>query len=360
MSDDKTEEPTQKKIRDAREKGQVGQSQDFNKLIIAGVVLQILISMTDYGVDQLKSNVEAMILRLDIPFQLALKEVVKQSTETYLSLLVLTLAPAVLMRLVSTWSQFGLLLAPKALMPNLSKLNPVNAAKNMFSKQKFMDLLLNIFKAGLVVLALVLVLKPALALLFLIPQSDLQHLIIVVSTILGQLHIKTLGLLFIIAGADFLLKKHFHKKGLMMSKEDVKQEHKQSQGDPHVKGQRKQLARQIANDPGKPKQGGKKADAVVVNPTHFAVQLYYRPGETPLPLILHHAQDDAAKDIIQEAHKQGIPVIRCIWLARRLCTYEIGSYIPKESLKAVAEIYHLLNDLEEVVAGEVIPMDTLH
>lgn len=355
MSDDKTEEPTQKKLQDAREKGQVGQSQDFNKLIIAAVVLQVLISMTEYGVDQLSSSIEATLLRIDMPFQLALKEVFKQSYHAYFGLLALTLAPAVLMRLLATWSQFGLLIAPKALIPNLSKLNPVNAAKNMFSKQKFMDLLLNIFKAGLVVLALLLVVKPSLALLFLIPHSDLQHLVTVVSHILGELHVKTLGLLFIVAGADFLLKKHFHKKGLMMSKEDVKQEFKQSQGDPHVKGQRKQLARQIANDPGKAKQPKKKPDAVVVNPTHFAVELYYRPGETPLPVILNHAQDDDAKSIIHSAHQQRIPVIRCIWLARRLCTYDVGSYIPRETLQAVAEIYHLLRELD--VAGDVINLD---
>ena len=124
MSDDKTEEPTAKKMDDAREKGQVGQSQDFNKMVIAAVVLQILLGMTDYAMDQLKSNVNNTITRLDLPFALALKETFKQASETFLALLAITLGPAVLMRLLATWSQFGLLLAPKALMPNLSKLNP--------------------------------------------------------------------------------------------------------------------------------------------------------------------------------------------------------------------------------------------
>lgn len=360
MSDDKTEQPTDKKLQDAREKGQVGQSQDFNKLIIAAVVLQVLLGMVDFGLDQLKSNIGNMLIRIDMPFHIAIKEIFRQSSAVYLTLIAITIGPAVLMRLIATWSQFGLLLAPKALVPNLAKLNPFNAAKQMFSKQKMMDLLLNILKATIVVIALILVVKPALALLFLIPQTDIRQLVPVIAEILQALQQKTLAMLFIIAGADFVLKKHFHKKGLMMSKEEIKQEYKQSQGDPHVKGQRKQLAKQIANDPGKGNQNSKKPDAVVVNPTHYAVALHYQPGETPLPMVLYHGQDNDAKAIIRQAHKDQIPVIRFVWLARRLVTMEPGSFIPRDSLKAVAEIYKILQELDETITGEVIQMDADH
>lgn len=361
MSDEKTEEPTQKKIDEAREKGQVGQSPDFNKLLIAAAVLQVLLSMVDYGVTQLKSTINHALTFVNLPFHLAIKEVTKQSSEVLIILIGITLAPAVLMRLAGTWSQFGLLLAPKAIMPDLNKLNPVNAAKQMFSKQKLTDLLLNVLKAVIIVLALILVVKPALGLLFLIPQTDLQQMVLVTNALLTELTHKTLGMLLVIAAADFFLKKHFHKKNLMMSKEDIKQEFKQSQGDPHVKGQRKQMARQIANEAGKNKEKArKKPDAVVVNPTHYAVALHYRPGDTPLPQILEHGEDDDAKALIQYAHENRVPVIRCVWLARRLVTLEPGSFIPRDSLKTVAEIYHVLHELEEVIAGEVIPVESIH
>lgn len=357
MSDDKTEEPTQKKIDEAREKGQVSQSQDFTKLMIAAVVLQIILGMTSFGIDKLKSGIDVALLYMTMNFSLASKEIIEQSIEVYLSLLIIILAPAVLVRLVATWAQLGLLIAPQALMPKLEKLNPMNAAKNLITKQKFIELLLNLLKVCIVSTAMLIVLKPAMATLFLIPHTDLSQLIDVTNRILTDLQQKTLGMLFVIAGADFVLKKHFHKKGLMMSKDDIKQEYKQAQGDPQVKGQRKQMARQMANEPVKSGGKNKKPDAVVVNPTHYAVALHYSPGETPLPVILDHGEDDSAKAIIKAAHQQGVPVIRYVWLARRLCTMEAGSYIPKDSLEAVAEIYHLLQDLEAVIAGEVIAMD---
>ena len=126
------------------------------------------------------------------------------------------------------------------------------------------------------VTALSLVVKPALAVLFLIPQTHIQQVVPVVTALLSKLQLQTLAMLFVIAGADFLLKKHFHKKGLMMSKEEVKQEHKQSQGDPHVKGQRKQMARQIANDPGKASKVAKRN----------LMQWWSTPPTTPLPCIM--------------------------------------------------------------------------
>lgn len=356
MSDEKTEEPTQKKFQDSREKGQVAQSQDFNKLLIVAGVFQIMLNMTDYAINLLSSHLNATLLHIHLPFNMALKETYQQGIGIGLNLTLLAIIPAVLIRLIATWSQFGLLIAPKALIPDLNKVNPINSAKQLFSKQKFSDLLLNIVKAIIITTVAILVLKPMLPLLLLIVQTDLQQLINITNQLLIDIQQQSLFLLLVVAGGDFMLKKHFHKEQLKMSKEEVKQEYKQAQGDPHVKGQRHVLAMQIANEAPKKLKSNKKPDAVVVNPTHYAVALYYRPQETPLPQILYHGQDNQALTIIQQAHNQHIPVIRYVSLARRLATLESGSYIPKDCIESVAAVYRILQQLDQVITGEIMEM----
>lgn len=146
-----------------------------------------------------------------------------------------------------------------------------------------------------------------------------------------------------------------------MSHEDLRNEHKDAEGDPHMKGQRKSLARDILNAPAKPRPVGKveDADLLLVNPTHYAVALFYRPGQTPLPRILCKGEEAEAQQLIARAHQARIPVIRFVWLARTLYRQPEGRYIPRETLQAVAQVYRVLRQLEQDTAytAEVTDMD---
>jgi type III secretion protein U len=151
--------------------------------------------------------------------------------------------------------------------------------------------------------------------------------------------------LCIVAGiVDLGIQKAFHKKDLMMDKEEIKREYKESEGDPMVKGQRKQLARQWANE--SPSAKTQKANAVVVNPTHFAVAMFYDADEAMVPVVLAKGKDEIAQAMIRTAREHQIPVIRHVWLARTLyATAQADSVIPKSSYEAVAQVYAVVNEL---------------
>jgi type III secretion protein U len=137
---------------------------------------------------------------------------------------------------------------------------------------------------------------------------------------------------------------------MRMSDKELEDEHKEMEGDPHIKGERKQFAHEIVFGEDRSK-AAKKADSVVVNPTHYAVALSYKPDEYPLPIILARGSDEEAQNLIKIAYENNIPVIRYIWLARTL--YADGSLdkgIPRTTLKAVAFVYRLIQELKAAKA----------
>jgi len=169
--------------------------------------------------------------------------------------------------------------------------------------------------------------------------------------------VDTLGLLLAMGIVDFALQKYFHAKKLRMSHDDIKKEYKQAEGDPHVKGHRRQLAKELLNQaPTTPRKPVEDADMLVVNPTHYAVALYYRPGVTPLPVIHCKGQDDDALSLIERAKRAKIPVVQSVWLARTLYKVGDGRHIPRTTLLAVAHIYQVVRQLDEIT-DEVIRVE---
>ena len=356
---EKTEQPTPKKLLDARKKGQVGQSPDIPKLLICAALFETVLALADYGMNSLQSMVLFPVLRISTPFEDAFGEVLSNTFEVFFMLAILSICPAVIMKLIGSWLQFGFLVAPEALKIEFSRLNPVSALKQMFAPPKLIELLTNIIKSGLITLVIFLTIKSSISTLLLIPTVDLDTFWRLYAGIFATIERTCLLILLVLSAADFALKKYFHLKQLRMTKDEVKREFKDQEGDPQLKGQRKSIATQLANETPAPPKPLKDADAVVVNPTHYAVALYYRTEDTPLPQIIRCAQDDDAKAVIKEAMELGIPVIRYVWLARTLYRQEEGDFIPRETLKPVAEIYRIIRELEEddsedLADGEVI------
>ena len=136
--------------------------------------------------------------------------------------------------------------------------------------------------------------------------------------------------------ADFALARRRHVRDLMMTREELKREYKESEGDPHHKGQRKALHRQLAQ--GGPARGLQKASAVVVNPIHIAVALRYDATECDAPYLVAKAREQDAIALRREAERLGIPVVRDIPLARSLVHYDVGEEIPSELYEAAAAV----------------------
>lgn len=356
---EKTEKATPKQERDSREKGDVAQSPDLVKLAILEVVSETVLGLSDQSMESLKRLMGLSLQRMNQPFMHTAAETASDALALLVSFSIMSVGVAMLMRLAGSWVQFGFLFAPKALKPKLDKLNPINQIKQMFSGQNLSNLLMSVLKAAFICVVLYLVVKPALGTLILLANTDLVTYWHALVALFRHILRITAGLLLILAITDLAIQKYFHAKKLRMSKDDIKKEYKESEGDPHVKGHRRQLAHELANSaPDAPANPVEEADMVIVNPTHFAVALYYRAGETPLPLIHCKGLDDEALELIQRAKKAKVPVVQCVWLARTLAKTRTGRHIPRTTLQAVAKIYQVIKQLEEVT-DEVIQVRDL-
>lgn len=354
---EKTEKATPKQLRDAREKGQIAQSQDINKLLILLAVSEVTLALAVESVNRLQYLIALAVNATGQPFERAIGQLVDEALVILLGFMVLSVGVAMVMRLAGGWAQFGFLFAPKALKVDFNKLNPFPQFKQMFSAQNLSNLLMSILKAFGIGFVLYILLWPELRTLILLANADLDTFWRTLLTLFQYILRCTLGLLLVLAAVDFGMQKYFHAKKLRMSKDDVKKEYKQSEGDPMVKGQRRQLAHELLNQPASSSPPPvEEADMLVVNPTHFAVALYYRPGKTPLPRVHCKGEDDDALALIARAKKARIPVVQSIWLARTLYKVGTGRYIPRPTLEAVAHIYQLVKQLDEVT-DEVIQAD---
>ncbi|WP_338576941.1 type III secretion system export apparatus subunit SctU [Erwinia sp. E_sp_B04_8] len=358
---EKTEDATPQKLKESRKKGQVGQTPDIPKLLICIGVMETIFALVGSGMQRLEAMIMLPLARLSDPFGHAMQEVALDGLMVVLYFCGIVCALIFLLRVLGGWIQFGPLFATEALQPKFDAINPVGHLKNMFSAKQLTTLLTSVLKATAIGIVFYLAIKPDLGpLAQLAYGDDLNGFWLSVLALFKKIVRETLALLLLMSALDFGLQKYFFLKQQRMSHEDIRNEFKQSEGDPHMKGHRKSLSHQILNEAPKPRRevAVEEADMVLVNPTHFAVGLYYRPGETPLPRLLYKAQGYEAQEIIEEAKNLQVPVIRFVWLTRTLFrTVEEGEYIPRETLKAVAQVYRLLKEIEDQHINEVLEIE---
>ncbi|MFL1475740.1 type III secretion system export apparatus subunit SctU [Pseudomonas grimontii] len=362
MSDsgEKKHPASAKKLRDQRKKGQVAQSQDVAKLLVLTAISEIALFTADTSLQRFQQLMVLPISRLNQPFVRALEKVLFEGLVVFFSFGLLMAGVTIATKLIASWMQFGLLFAPETLKLDFNRLNPVSQFKQFFSAQSLMNLLMSIAKAFFLGLIVYVVVWPSLGTLINLANSDLQSYLQALIALFRYLLHACLGLLLVLALIDFTLQKHFFAKRMRMTQVELVKEYKDMEGDPHVKGQRRALAHQLAQEEPKVKlRKLEEADMLVVNPTHFAVALYYRPGETPLPLLVSKGTDDDARQLIAQAKAAEVPVIQCVWLARLLYTKALGTSIPRETLQAVALIYRTLRELDDEAKRETLELPEL-
>ncbi|MCF5048207.1 EscU/YscU/HrcU family type III secretion system export apparatus switch protein [Pseudomonas simiae] len=362
MSDsgEKKHPASAKKLRDQRKKGQVAQSQDVAKQLALTAISEIALFTAETSLQRFQQLMLLPISRLNQPFTRALEEVLFDGLGVFFSFALLMVGVAITTKLISSWMQFGLLFAPEALKMDFNRLNPVSQVKQMFSAQQLMNLLMSVTKAFLIGLILYVVIRPSVGTLINLATSDLQSYIVALIALFRHLLHVCFGMLLVLALVDLILSKHFFAKRMRMTQVEVVKEYKDMEGDPHVKGQRRSLAYQLAQEEPKVKLPKlEESDMLVVNPTHFAVALYYRPGKTPLPMLVSKGTDDEARKLIRRAKAADVPVIQCVWLARTLYTKKLGASIPRETLQAVALIYRTLRELDDEAKRETLELPEL-
>lgn len=346
-SEEKTEEATPRRLREAREKGQVPKSKDVSQvLILVGVFAAMAFSM-------------GMMGRLFGEFSKACFDVIGGEPITGAIMWNLGrealiasakgLAPvfivATVIAFLSNMIQVGALFTADPLMPKPEKLNPIEGLKNMFKVVTLIELVKNILKIIIVLYIAYQTISKSIHDVLLASQVDILLAAKMTGGIITEFFLKVAVLFIILSVADYMVQRWNFMKDMRMSKDEVKREYKQDEGDPHVKGERKRLHREMVFSD--VRSAVKKSDVVVTNPVHVAVALEYNRAEMGAPAISAKGQRMFAEMIIEVARQENIPVIRNIPLAWSLLQLEIGDEIPEELYETVAEVLTLVHEMKE-------------
>jgi type III secretion protein U len=347
---EKTEEPTDKKLRDAKQKGQGPKSTDIVAAAVLIVSLLGLIGMGGAIYERLSSVVklglgDALQAKTNQAMAALATQMLMDALWAALPLVVMSVLAAT----VALFAQVGVVISFEGLTPKFDKLNPAEGVKKIFSVRSLIEFVKSIFKAvalGWVLWISVKGMVPLLVGAAYLPLSSAA--LVAWHSMLDLLGVACL-VFVVIAPIDFGLQRYLFIKDQRMSKDDIKREHKEADGDPQMKGQRKAMAHEINNSP--PQQKVPGASVVVTNPTHFAVALRYDPETTPVPVVVAKGADEAAALIRQIAAQHGVPIVGNPPLARALFKLPLEHPIPAALFDAVAVVLRWVAELERVNAA---------
>lgn len=247
----------------------------------------------------------------------------------------------------ANFMQVKVLFAPEVVKPKFNKLNPLKGFKGIFfSSKTYIELAKNLIKFGVVFWILYSVIKGSLRDIVPTTGMRLDQTAALAARLMSSILYKVAAVFIVLGAADYMIQKKLYMKSMMMSKEEVKQEYKEQEGDPHVKHMRKHLFEQLMHE--SVAHNVPRATAVVANPTHLAVALRYDEATMQAPRVTAKGQDSMALKIIEIAKQHKIPVIRNIGLAHGLFDLEIGHEIPEDLYEAVAEVLNFVYQLAAV------------
>ena len=344
MSGEKTEQPTHKKLRDARQKGDVAHSKDFTQTLLILALFGYMLGNAGNIIAALARLVLIPAGLIGLPFETALKTALAAALRQSIDLLLPFLLIVLIVGMFAEFLQVGIVLAFEKLKPSAKKLNVIENLKNMFAKKNLVELLKSTIKIVFLSVLVTLVVRDALPQLITVPHSGLAGLRTGVGGMLKALLMNVALAYVIISLADFVWQRMQYRKQLMMSKEEIKQEFKEMEGDPHIKHKRKHLHQEMAMSGAA--QSARRATVVVTNPTHYAIALYYEPDKTPLPVVLAKGEGTQAEMMMKAAREAGVPVMQNIPLAHALMAdAQPDQYIPSELIEPVAEVLRLVRKL---------------
>ncbi|MDQ0876426.1 flagellar biosynthetic protein FlhB [Paenibacillus sp. V4I3] len=336
---DKTEPATAKKRQDARKKGQVAKSMD---LPAAFILLFSFLSFLMFGgymkekIVNIFRNVYENQLTMDITaanVQVLFVDLVKQGLIILAPIFILV----VLVAFIGNYAQIGFMFIGDPLMMKFNKINPIEGFKRIFSLRTVMDFLKSTMKMLIIGYVVYTTLMGEKAKLLGLGHAPLESTFSFIASVTLKLGIKIGAILIVLAIFDYIYQKYEYEKSLKMSKQDIKDEYKKSEGDPLIKGKIRAKQRQMAMQ--RMMQEVPKADVIITNPTHFAVALKYDSNNMQAPTVIAKGADYVALKIKEVAKKNGIMTMENKPLARAIfAQVEIGDSIPAELFQAVAEV----------------------
>ncbi|MCR4925505.1 MAG: flagellar biosynthesis protein FlhB [Clostridiales bacterium] len=336
----KTEKATPKKRRDEEKKGNIPQSKDIPAAISILAVFYVFKIYISYMFEYLAlleekfmgyiSNVSTMDMDLFL-------DISKDAAITIILGAGPIMAVAIFVGIVAAGAQTKFKFSKELLKPKFNRLNPLNGIKNMVSMRAIVELIKNMTKIAVIIILLYNKFK-AISSYFptLLSVSLLQAIHYIIDSIMSVVY-QIAGIFIAIAAADFFYQRWEYERNIRMSKQELKEEYKQTEGDPQIKGQIKERQRKMSMQ--RMMQQVPTADVIVRNPTHFAVALKYDIDENAAPIVVAKGQDYLALRIIEVAKEHDIPLKEDRPLARALyANVEIGREIPPEFYGVVANI----------------------
>lgn len=344
---EKTEKATPKKLRDAKKKGQVAKSQDLPSAFTFIASIWVLLSMSGWLYDRIGAFITSIFKMVGS------EDVIRLIPEMYYqAVLTIFVTSIPIMALVTTvgviinFLAVGPVFALEVFKFDMKKFDPVQNLKAKFKMKTLVELLKQMFKLSVAGYLIYTVMYDSLPVLTQAVKLSMGGALLLFNAFLVQVVIKV-GIFFIVVAVlDFAYQKYNFGKEMMMEKFEIKQEYKNTEGDPQIKSKRKQTAQEIAYSDG-PAAGVKQAKAVITNPIHLAVAVAYEKDMDSAPFITTMGDGHIAERIIFYAEKYNVPVIRNIPLAHKLWEEgDIHEYVPEDTYEALAEIIRWISSLE--------------
>ena len=349
---EKTEEPTAKKLKDARDEGQVAKSKEIaNALTMVGLFVMMKVIVRFLGENFMETfsdgynRIPEFIRLHNGEFRTGDMMAYLRSVMVQITLMIAPfLAVGFALSFVADLIQVKWHITTKPLKPKFNKMNPVSGFKRIFSATSLVELLKSILKIGLIIYVVYTTLRDQMEVIYLLFNMTLWQGIAVAGDIAINLGLKISLVYIVIALLDFAYQKHKFHEDQKMTKQEVKDEYKNAEGDPAVKGKQRQRMQESSRR--RMMQNVPKADVVITNPTHFAVAIQYDVQIAPAPIVLAKGEDHLAAKIKEVAKENKVEIVENKPLARMLYyNVEIGEQVPPELYQTVAEVlamvYHI-------------------
>lgn len=344
-SSEKTEPPTPKRLREARKKGQVAKSKE---MVSAAIIILLLFYFGwsgEYHLWLFNGLIDLPKWIGQVTFPQALEVMTSKTLWLTAAILLPPLGIVLVSAIAVNFVQIGGLIAPKAALPDTKRLNPATALKNIFSMKNLVELIKSIVKISILGIVVTYVLWNGMPALLSVLPCGLDCMMSVLGALFREMAIYVSVTFLLVAIADFSFQKHAHLKELKMTKDEVKREFKDTEGDPEIKGRRRSLFMEVMNT--HESANVRRSSLIVANPIHLAVGLYYEEDVTPLPVVTLKEQGLNARRVVEIAEKEEIPVIVNVPLAHSLTAHaDLDRYIPGDLVGPVAEVLNLVRELK--------------
>lgn len=343
----KTEDPTPKRLEDAKKKGQVITSREVGSFLLLLFLALMVASFSPFMLRELRMALTPLIAQPDL-FETdfnSISDIMRHQMFESLRIMSIPFGLALLAGIVANYAQHGNILTAESMKPKLDRISLIAGTKRLVSMRSLMEFLKGVVKITIVAVAIWVAVGPEMTTLKTLPDTSLTGILAFLMITITKALIAVCICMFFIALLDYLYQRYEFMKNMKMSMQEIKDEYKQQEGDPHVKQKLRQIRAERAQN--RMMQSVPQSDVVITNPTHFAVALKYESGTMQAPIVVAKGADLIAAKIREIAEENEVPLVRNPPLARALFdSVELEQEVPLEHYKAVAEVISYIYKLK--------------